>query len=137
MKLRNHCIQYIIASIIFCLSDKQLHAQLDCTLKAPVIKIDFGSGNSSGDINIFRPAKYRRDQSSCPIDGEYSYSSSTTDCFIGDWFTLNEDHTENDHDGRMMLVNASITGGVFLTTPLTGFSPNTLYELSQWMMNVC
>jgi len=75
--------------------------------------------------------------SSCPTDGHYTYTSFTSDCFRGDWFTLQEDHTPGDVAGNMMLVNASPSSGTFLTTTIKGLKSGTTYEFAVWMMNVC
>lgn len=116
---------------------KQMQAQqYDCSFKPPVVKIDFGSGNMP-DINSARLPKYRRDFSTCPKDGFYSYTSNTSNCFRGDWFTINEDHTGNLQNGNMMLVNASETGGIFFYTTIDGLTPNTNYQFGIWLMNVC
>ena len=110
--------------------------QYDCKLKDPVILIHFGSGDVP-DINAAVPSNYDRVNGSCPMDGHYTFTSYTSDCFGGDWFTIPEDHTPGDQNGNMMLVNASPEGGVFLTKTLSGLKPNTIYELGAWMMNVC
>jgi len=115
----------------------QLKAQpADCAFKQPRITIHFGSGNIS-DVNMTVLPSYERVWSSCPTDGHYVYTSSTSDCFRGDWLTLTEDHTPNDVNGNMMLVNASRINGTFLKTTITGLKSGTVYEFAVWMMNVC
>jgi hypothetical protein len=125
--------------ILLCgLVSTQVEAQSGtCTFKPPIIKIDFGTAANVADWNFYSLAGYDRNNSSCPDDGQYAYVSSTPGCFDNDWFKLTEDHTPGDRNGNMMLVNASTNGGVFLILPLKGLAPNTKYELSQWMMNVC
>ncbi|MBD0287767.1 MAG: hypothetical protein ICV65_14280 [Flavisolibacter sp.] len=116
---------------------KSIRAQPpECTFKPPFILIHFGTGNVK-DINGSAPPNYERVFSSCPTDGYYAYTSSVPGCFRDDWFTLTEDHTPNDKDGNMMLVNAYPGGGVFFTTTIRGFAGNTTYELAAWLMNVC
>src|SRR2546423_2127138 len=88
--------------------------EIDCTLKSPLILIHFGSGNVQ-DPNAYPPPNYSRVTGSCPEDGHYTFTSATSDCFYGDWFTLTEDHTPGDQAGNMMLVNASPEGGVFFS----------------------
>jgi hypothetical protein len=73
---------------------------------------------------------------SCPSDGHYTYTSYTSECFRGDWFTL-EDHTPNDVGGNFMLVNASYNSGAFLSTTINGLKSGTTYEFAVWMLNVC
>src|SRR5689334_7185492 len=83
------------------------NAQLDCSFKAPVFKMDFGASGSPGAIDFSHPSIYQRIQSTCPNDGFYSIISSTSDCFMGDWHKLETDHTPGDEDGRMLVVNAA------------------------------
>jgi len=114
----------------------QLRGQaLNCTYKAPVVNINFGSGDVE-DLNPSGSAAYQRVSTSCPSDGHYTYTSYTSDCFRGDWITM-EDHTPGDAAGNMMLVNASYRNGYFLTTMIEGLRGGTLYEFGVWMTNVC
>ena len=129
--------QFIII-ILLALCTAELHAQTDCTFKEPLLTIDFGAGmRTMPDINFFPLANYKRDLTVCPNDGFYSYASNTSDCFNGDWLTFNEDHTAGDMDGRMMLVNASETGGIFFNFVMKNLKGNTTYKLAAWMVNVC
>ena len=109
---------------------------LNCTFKEPVINIHFGSGNV-GDVNTALSSGYKRVGNYCPTDGHYAYTSYTSDCFRGDWFTLTEDHTAGDADGNMMLVNSSYNEGAFFMTTIKGLKSSTTYEFAVWMMNVC
>src|SRR5437762_14327288 len=81
--------------------------QNNCTFKETVVIIDFGSGNNVNDVNQSPLPKYNRVFDECPIDGNYALVSYTSKCFMGDWHTFIEDHTLNDKDGKMMLVNAN------------------------------
>ena len=78
----------------------------NCTFKAPVITINFGTGNYT-DLNSASAYFYSRVTHSCPSDGHYTYVPSTSDCFRGDWITLAEDHTPGDASGNMLIVNSS------------------------------
>jgi hypothetical protein len=114
----------------------QLSGQtLNCTFKAPVVNIDFGTGQVE-DLNPGGTAAYQRVSTSCPSDGHYTYTSYTSDCFRGDWITT-EDHTPGDAAGNMLLVNASYRNGYFLTTMIEGLRGGTLYEFGVWMTNIC
>ena len=131
------------ASIIFilcmyCSWQPALYAQqYDCTFKPPLLTIDFGTGRGIADINRSPLPNYRRLYTSCPIDGHYSFVSSSSSCFQDDWLNFSEDHTLNDKDGNMMLVNANPRGGVFFTTSINGLKGNTTYQFEVWMINVC
>jgi len=118
--------------------NQALYAQQNnCTFKDPLLIIDFGAGKDVKDINQSPPPKYNRVFDECPIDGNYSFVSYSSDCFGGDWHTFVQDHTPNDKDGKMMLVNANPTGGVFLNTTINGMKGKTTYQLKASMVNVC
>ena len=108
----------------------------DCQLKPPSYTIHFGTGNVR-DLNSTSLSNYRRVSFSCPGDGYYSYAAATSDCFMGDWHTIMEDHTPGDIAGNMMLVNASYTPGPFLITSVFNLKSNTQYEIAAWLMNLC
>lgn len=107
-----------------------------CTFKPPFFKMHFGKG-SIADVTQTSLAHYNRVSTSCPTDGHYSYTSYTSDCFRGDWHTLETDHTPGDVDGNMLLVNSAYDEGVFFTTRVKGFKARTTYQFSVWLMNVC
>lgn len=110
--------------------------QESCVFQKPTITIHFGSGNVGNMINAV-PSRYERVGNYCPTDGHYTYTSNTSDCFGGDWFTVTEDHTPGDVKGNMLLVNSSPRNGMFLMTPIDGLKGGTTYEFSVWLMNVC
>ncbi len=115
----------------------QLQAQTQpCAEKKIVATVNFGSGDAS-ELNMSSPYGYRRVFGTCPTDGHYTYTPYTSDCFRGDWITLNEDHTGGDALGNMLLVNASYRSGEFFSTMVRGLKPLTKYEFSVWMLNVC
>lgn len=133
---------FISSAILFlclqCALQPALHAQqYNCTFKAPLLTIDFGTNKDAPDINHLPLPNYRQAYSMCPIDGYYSFVSYTSGCFQDDWLTFSEDHTLNDEDGNMMLVNANPAGGIFFTTAINGLKGNTTYQLEAWMINVC
>jgi hypothetical protein len=109
----------------------------DCTFKDPLLHIDFGSAIKPTNTNTGYLPQYFKVSNDCPLDGSYAYVDKTNECFNGDWFTLSEDHTPGDVNGKMMLVNANESGGVFFTTTITGLSAYKTYEFAAWMMNIC
>ena len=128
--------KYHFLVLMFCVVFQAKAQFATWTFKEPVITIHFGAGNIR-DVNTVMPHHYERVGSSCPTDGHYTYTSYTSDCFRGDWFTLTEDHTSGDADGNLMLVNSSYDRGDFFRTDLNGLKGSTTYEFSVWMMNVC
>ncbi len=115
----------------------QLNAQNICVFKDPVVNIDFGVGDFIMGVNAADIPGYTRVSHACPNDGYYSIVPHTGDCFMGDWFTLKEDHTPGDENGNMMLVNASYEGGIFFSTTVAGLKKHTTFEFGVWMINVC
>ena len=137
MKHGTVIIRTVVFILLVCAQTQLKAQQYDCTFKEPLLNIDFGTGENIPAINVSGLPKYEQVFSTCPIDGHYSFVSHTSDCFNGDWLTFNEDHTLNDKDGKMMLVNASETGGVFLKFTINEISANTTYQLAACLVNVC
>ena len=69
-------------------------------------------------------------------DGVYTLVNSTANCFTSTWHTLTEDHTPNDVNGYMMLVNGSFSPGDFYVDTVKGLCPNTTYEFAAWILNI-
>lgn len=67
-----------------------------------------------------------------PFDGEYTVSN-TSGYF--DWHNV-EDHTPNDNNGKMLIVNADFNPGEFYKTTITGLCEETSYEFSAWLINL-
>lgn len=112
--------------------------QYDCNFKPPVITIDFGDDRNPQDFLLTQlKDNYRRVNNICPNDGEFTFTSYTQDCYMGNWLSFYRDHTPGSVNGRMMIVNASYTPSAFFSITLTALKPNTRYELSAWLVNVC
>ncbi len=109
-----------------------MNAQL-CTgsLGDPVVNVTFGSGGTNSGYTATNAYTYT--SSSCPNDGFYTITNSTSNCFGNTWHTVSSDHTGN---GAFLLVNASYTPGDFLVTAVNDLCPNTTYEFAAWIMNV-
>ncbi len=124
---------------LFTASTFSLSAQsTDCNFKSPVIKIDFGDDGHPQNFALSQLKDYYRGTSKdCPDDGEFSFTSKTHDCFNGNWIVMNKDHTPGSVNGRMMVVNASYIPTTFFSVKLTALRPNTQYELSTWLLNIC
>ena len=67
-----------------------------------------------------------------PSDGFYTVSNNTN---FFDWHDI-DDHTSNDTNGRMLVVNADFTAGEFYRTTISGLCENTTYEFSSWLINL-
>lgn len=127
----------ILLLLIFTFSFQTKAQRANCIFKKPAqITIHFGSG-AINDPNVEYLPEYDRVRSSCPTDGHYSFASFTSECFGGDWFTLEEDHTPADAAGNMLIVNSAYNPGTFFTTTVTGLKGGMIYQFGMWLMNVC
>ncbi len=126
---------FVLLSVFFFSSTGK--AQL-CTgsLGDPVVNITFGSGSNPGPALAPGITNYGYLATSCPGDGFYNIGTSTTACFGDTWHTITEDHTVNDNNGYMMIVNASNNPGVFYVDTVKGLCGGTTYEFAAWIMNV-
>lgn len=104
--------------------------------KRTIFNFTFGSATTPG-MNLSFLANYRESSNRCPEDGTYRFTSSTSDCFYGNWIAVPQDHTPGDVNGNMMLVNSSPQPGEFFLVKVRGLKPTTIYELSAWITNVC
>ena len=102
------------------------------SLGDPVVNITFGSGG--GSTGYTPTSGYTYTSSTCPNDGFYTITNSTSNCFGNSWHTVLNDHTGDG--GAFMLVNASVNPGDFFLTTVTDLCPNTTYEFAAWIMNV-
>ncbi len=136
MKLIKRMCFFLLLSFAFLI---KAGAQVNgCILKDTLFNIDFGSANKLQEFDFKSLYFYRRDFSFCPpTDGYFSYASYTSNCFNRDWITLDEDHTQNDNNGKMMLVNAAATPSVFFNLNLSGFRDQTIYKFQIWLLNLC
>lgn len=112
--------------------------QYDCNNTFTVFKMNFGDDSNPVELQQTYVRKfYNRIQGQCPNDGEYSYVSSTSDCYSGHWFNVPKDHTPGSQRGRMMLVNAAPDPSPFFSYMITGLTDGAHYTLSAWFLNVC
>ncbi len=97
----------------------------------PIFTETFGTGTQDTALPA-GTTTYTYANGSDPNDGLYTVSSNT-DYF--DWFDI-PDHTPNDVNGRMLVVNSDFTAGEFYRTTISGLCENTTYEFSSWMINL-
>ncbi|MEO6719775.1 MAG: gliding motility-associated C-terminal domain-containing protein [Ferruginibacter sp.] len=135
MKLR---LFFRITIGLFCLGIQAPIAAQVCTgsLGDAVVNVDFGSGNNPGAALSTSITTYNFTSSSCPNDGSYTVVNNTSGCFGGSWHNMPEDHTPNDVNGYMMLVNASFNPGDFYLDTVRNLCANTTYEFAAWIANV-
>jgi hypothetical protein len=78
---------------------------------------------------------------SAPDDGLYAISN-TTDCNgaggqVFNAWDITLDHTPSDVGGYMMVVNASFNPDIVIEKTIPNLCPNTEYEFSAWIKNIC
>jgi hypothetical protein len=111
--------------------------EYNCTFKDPLITIDFGTLDNKKDIDLSALRNYDRSKTICPNDGQYSFAAFTEECFGGKWHSIMTDHTANDNNGRMMIVNASERPSTFFVYNINGLTAGKTYEISFWLINIC
>lgn len=115
---------------------KRASAQQVCTgaLGDPVININFGSGNTNFSSALSTNTTNYKFVTGTPEDGDYAIAKNTNGMRSG-WHQVNN-HTPNDPNGYMMVVNASNTPGIFYQTPIPDLCPGTTYEFAAWIINI-
>lgn len=100
----------------------------------PVVHIDFGRGSNFFGPSLGNNTNYSYVASGSPSDGYYTIEKSVNSG--GAWFNL-PNHTPNDPDGYLMMINASYNPGIFYETNVsTELCPNTTYEFAAWVSNL-
>ncbi len=128
----------ILCFAITCFAKTNVTAQtIDCNFMAPSVLIDFGTNTNPRNIDLSLLGDYRKSKSSCPVDGSYTFTDYSTDCFGGKWHILSQDHSINDVNGRMMVVNASERPSTFFIHNIEGLIGEKVYEFSFWVVNIC
>lgn len=94
-------------------------------------------GDASHPISLTGQTSYEYEPISCPGDGQYTLASTLdTSCFNATWYAIPSDHTPNDQNGNMLLVNGGPLPGVFYQQPVHGLCAGTSYEISVWIINL-
>jgi gliding motility-associated-like protein len=127
-----------ILILVICLVCHLISSAQVCTgsLGDPVVNVTFGSGFNPGNPLQAASTSYIYTTTTCPNDGSYTVVNSTLGCFSNSWYNITEDHTPNDNNGYMMLVNASYNPGDFYVDTVKSLCSNTKYEFAAWIMNV-
>jgi hypothetical protein len=110
--------------------------QYDCNFKPPVVTIDFGTSRHENNVDRSSLSNYEEVNDECPPNGHFSFITNTSNCF-NNWNTLTENHTPNDIDGRMMVINAAGDPGIFFINFISGLKQGTTFEFSVWLLNIC
>jgi len=128
-------IKIIALFLIFTFNTAKVKAQV-CTgsLGDPVVNIDFGRGSDDAGpdpgLSTYTYVSHRNVR-----DGDYTIAKTTL-AMNANWYTVTN-HTPNDPDGYMMVVNADRNRGVFFETIVqTDLCANTKYEFAAWLFNM-
>lgn len=97
----------------------------------PIFVEDFGIGIQDTSLPA-GTTTYTYANGQPPDDGLYTVSSNSN---YFDWFDV-DDHTPNDTNGRMLIINSDFTSGEFYRATISGLCENTTYEFSSWMINL-
>ena len=97
----------------------------------PIFTETFGTGIGQSALPA-GTTTYTYANGVAPNDGFYAVSN-TSNYF--DWFIV-QDHTPNDTNGKMLVINSDFTSGEFYRTSINGLCANTSYEFSSWLINL-
>ncbi len=106
------------------------------SLGDPVVNLNFNPAVNTGNGLPATTTNYIFKTGDCPQDGFYSLVTNTFNCHTSTWHDVSEDHTPNDGNGLMMVVNASFSPGDFYLDTARGLCANTTYEFAAWILNV-
>ncbi|MFD2933952.1 T9SS type B sorting domain-containing protein [Spirosoma flavum] len=124
-------ITYIIYA--FC---QPAFAQL-CVNPSGQLVIDQSFGTASQPVQLDGMTPYQYIPPTCPSDGQYTLTETIDgSCFNYTWYAVTMDHTPDDVDGNMMIVNGANKAGVFYQQSVSGLCAGTSYEISLWVLNL-
>ena len=139
MNLQRLIASFLASLILMVMTAGSVKGQV-CTgsLGDPVVNIDFGRGSARFGPSLGLNNNYDYDNSGMPNrpnDGQYAIAKTTAG-MNGGWFTVTN-HTPNDPDGYMMVVNADYGRGIFYeSTTAIDLCQNTTYEFAAWIVNI-
>ncbi len=106
------------------------------SLGDPVVNNDFGRGAANYGPALINSTTYNFVGTGTPSDGSYTITKTTAGMHVGNWHQI-RNHTPNDPDGYMMIVNANDVPGVFYEAEVpVDLCPNTTYEFAAWVINL-
>ncbi|AKD58437.1 hypothetical protein SD10_09950 [Spirosoma radiotolerans] len=100
-----------------------------------VINQSFGTASQPTSMAGLTPYQYV--PPTCPADGQYTVTETIDGgCFNYTWYAVPADHTPDDVDGNMLIINGANTAGAFYEQTVSGLCPGTTYEFSLWALNL-
>lgn len=136
MNFRYKKILILLVGVLSATVENAVAQLCNGSLGDPVVLIDFGRGSSFFGPALGNKTTYSYVASNGPIDGSYTIEKNAGSKGGGAWF-YTENHTPNDPDGYLMMINAGFNPGIFYETDVpTDLCPNTTYEFACWVNNL-
>ena len=107
-----------------------------CTNPSGPLLIDQSFGTVSQPVSMDGLTSYSYVPPTCPSDGQYTILATFTESCFNTWFAVPTDHTPNDINGNMMIVNGANKVGAFYQQSLSGLCSGSNYEVSIWALNL-
>lgn len=107
-----------------------------CTGPSAEILFNETFGTQHQPVGLSNQTSYTLDVGTCPANGKYTVTASLPVSCYGVWHRVNGDHTPDDVQGKMLIINASNEPGEFYRQRLPGLCSQTTYEFSAWGMNL-
>ncbi len=108
-----------------------------CTgsLGDPIVNISFNYPNGVAVPLGSSITSYNYVTTNCPVDGSYTITANTSQCFGDTWHSVLSDHT-GVPNSLYMLINASNLPGDFYIDTVKNLCANSTYEFASWILNV-
>ncbi len=108
-----------------------------CINPAGPLLINQSFGTASQPVSMAGLTPYQYVPPLCPSDGQYTITATIdAGCFNYTWYTVATDHTPDDADGNMMIVNGANDPGAFYQQSVSDLCGGTYYEISLWAINL-
>jgi gliding motility-associated-like protein len=108
-----------------------------CSNPSGLLIVDQSFGTAGRPAYVAGLTPYQYVPPTCPADGQFTVTETIDgSCFNYTWFAVGTDHTPDDVNGNMMIVNGANTPGVFYQQTVSGLCGGTTYEVSLWVINL-
>ncbi|WP_222538905.1 gliding motility-associated C-terminal domain-containing protein [Pedobacter polysacchareus] len=137
MDLRSKSTVLLVISLLLSFTEQTLAQLCNGSFGDPVVLIDFGRGTDFFGPSLGNKTSYSYVTSTGPSDGSYTIEQSVGYSNQGGSWHYIKNHTPNDPEGYLMMINASFNPGIFYETDVpTDLCPNTTYEFACWVTNL-
>jgi gliding motility-associated-like protein len=136
---RNYTISFCLLLVLTLSGANAISQTCNGSLGDPVKKYDFGTGIPDRGPAMPGITNYTYSATGVPQDGSYAIIKTTagmSHVVQGSWLQVTN-HTANDPDGYMMLINADDKqAGLFYQDRISDLCPGTTYDFGAWIINV-